>query len=78
MAYHGQVYCPLNSETDCGYWVCFGGYLLPFIKAFKSHIRTDHSDLREQDKRDTGGIIDRWIGDTLVSYGDPVHLKEAI
>lgn len=59
------VYCPLNEKTGCGYWCDFGGYLQPFLMAFKNHIRSDHADLSPMLTRNTGGLIDRWIGDLL-------------
>jgi len=61
------VYCPLQTETNCGYWAVFGGHLGPFIKAFKKHVRKDHSELPYGDTRDVGGLIDRWIGDFVVN-----------
>lgn len=67
--HHGQVYCPVEG---CEYWACFGGHLDLFVKSFKRHVRKDHRDLSAMDTRDKGGIIDRWIGDTLVNAECPL------
>ena len=74
--YHGQVYCPLNDETNCGYWVCFGGHLDPFVKEFKRHVSDDHTDLPYSSTRMLGGIIDRWIGDLVVEYSQKREVPE--
>ncbi len=64
------VYCPLHTATMCGYWSTFGGHLDPFMKGFKTHIRKDHSEAGAANVRNVGGVVDRWIGDTLVNqYG---------
>ncbi|KKL24567.1 hypothetical protein LCGC14_2414030 [marine sediment metagenome] len=60
------VYCPLETETKCGYWVAFGGHLIPFVKGLQEHIRKGHPSLSAGDTRTKGGLIDRWIGDHLV------------
>ncbi len=64
---NGHIACPLNEQTQCGYWCAFGGHLDSFLTAFRRHIRQDHSDLHPHDTRNVGGLIDRWVGDLIVA-----------
>lgn len=66
-----HVRCPVEG---CPYWIAWGGYLDPMIRAFKSHVRKEHSQLGGFYLRTDGGLVDTAFGDAIAAAfeADPI------